>query len=324
MIAIPSFIASFRAKTYATFAIWRRPRILRLISYSDETRALAVVEQVLSQRLVIQSAEHAQNVRSIAEEIFAKLQEPPSSSLDERLQALGDGVATQAFWFHGQLAGITTMWEFRIRLFVQKIGMSSYVPRERRTNRNRANRSIQQKRLSEIIKELDQVTGGRLKLKLSQLSDLRDTIVHCNSQGMRAYARIALGRDALAGVRGDVIVFTPHNNEMINLSNVADGENPEEHELFSWFLEVFNSVLPKKAFKAFENSIIALNKLTEFAALSEGGREHIFKRLMLEGIFPLPDEIELYRTIFEAMPGNQNRDLTQFFTDLRAYFKLSQ
>lgn len=79
------------------------------------------------------------------------------------------------------------MWEFRIRLFIQKVGISSYVPRENRTNQNRANRSIQQKKLSDLIKELNQITGQRLTLKLLQLSDLRDTIIHCNSQGMRAY-----------------------------------------------------------------------------------------------------------------------------------------
>lgn len=97
MISKLETLQMIRNKLVATIGIWKKPRTLRSIIYSDETRAVVTITGVLKRNFQIRSTEEGQRVRAAAEAIFAKLQEPPSESLDERLMALGDGVPHKHF-----------------------------------------------------------------------------------------------------------------------------------------------------------------------------------------------------------------------------------
>ena len=317
----PSFLQILKYRVLTTVALWKNPKNFRAITYYEETEARIAILQTLSKICPVESNAHEMKIHSIADEIFNKLKNPPSPCLDERILALGSDPFRQAFWYHTQLSGLTVQWEFKIRLFAQKIGISTYEPIDKKSKQNRSKGSIQQKKLSKIVSEITSLTNNRLTLKLTELLGLRDAIVHCNPQAMRPYTQAILGQNALKKFRGDVMLFEIPDNSLTNLSDIPDGDGVEDYDLISWFLEIFNSGLLKEAFDIFDKSITALNDLTLFAAYSFDDREETFKALMIKGVFPSIEEIELYDKSQVRVPEDQKINFTELFKRIRTYFK---
>lgn len=148
--------------------------------------------------------------------------------------------------------------------------------------------------MSDTIKEIHAKTGQRLDLQLIELAGLRDAIVHCNPQGMKAYSQAVFGKGKTENMRGNVVVISVGPKKIQNLSDLKEESEIEEQELFGWFIEVFNSGLPKKIFDRFDESIRSLDALVMFAASSFDGRERVFRNLFFEGKLPTESDIALY------------------------------
>ena len=258
----------FIKKIKATCLIWQSKGLFRTILLAPEVEARVAINQILRGKIPVKNVQHDLFVNNMADEILQRITTPQGEPTNDKIEKLLDGAFAQAFWFHSQLAGLTTLWEFRVRAFAQKLGINSNVPISSKSKKNKANKSVQHLKLSDIIKEIDRITSNRLTLKLQGYNELRNAIVHCNPQGMKVYAELPLGKDALSNIRGNVMVLNIDSGKTVNLSEVKSEAAIEEQDTFGWFLEVFSSKLPKRAFEEFEKSITALNQLIEFSAIS--------------------------------------------------------
>lgn len=310
----------FVRKVKATIAIWRATEIWKTIRIAPDNEARNIIDVALQKRLKVQTSEHALALKGMADEILSKLKQPQDESMKERVDRLLTGVTDQAFWYHGQLAGLTTTWEFRVRFLALKLGIKSNVPVDQKSKKSKANKSVQHRELSEVIKEINKKTGNRLALKLLELSDLRNAIVHCNRQAIKAYAKPLLGKDAFKKIRGNVVVMKLDGGEITNLSDVQGEDEIEDHDLFGFFLDTFNSEMPKRAFSLFEESIHRINLLVELAAICFDERAEVFELILLEGNWPDEEMKKKFTAYFSSPACPVRRDTEDFFKSLEACF----
>lgn len=222
LIPLTNYTRLIRKKLLAVYQILKAKRITSTVPIAPDNEARAIIEIALRSRLKVTNAEQDLSIKAFADEILSAIKVPAEKPSHKRAEELVDGVMDQAFWFHGQLAGLTTTWEFKIRILGNKLGIRPNVPIEAKSKKNRANRSVEHRTLKDTIKEINKVCGNRLNLKLLELCDLRDSIVHCNPQGIRAYATQLFGKDVLKPLRGNVVVFSLSGGGLKNLSDVHD------------------------------------------------------------------------------------------------------
>lgn len=314
------FIKTIKKKLAAIQQILKAKRIVASIQMAPDNEARAIICNVLRSKFRITNAEQDLSLNAIADELLAKLKLPQEKPMREELETLVDGIMDQAFWYHGQLAGLTTTWEFKVRIFANKLGIRPNVPVEEKSKRNRANASVEHRSLKDTIKELNKSCGNHLALKLLELCDLRDSIVHCNPNAIRAYATQLFGKNILKPLRGNVVVFSLSASDMKNLSDVKDEVETENQDIVGWFLEVFNSGLPKKAFAAFGESINALELLISFHASCFDDRSDIFRKVVIEGVRPTEEDIAKFRAYF-ALPYAPKLDADAYFRKIETFLK---
>ncbi|WP_413560537.1 hypothetical protein [Bdellovibrio sp. HCB209] len=287
---------SFKSKLRKTLVVWFSKKEPVLVDVTKEARARGLVESVLFKRFNSINEQNRNVLRATADEIIRTLNHS-SWSVEDRGAIMGNAAFSQAYWFHSQLSGLAARWEFELRIFGYKLGISSNVPILEKSKKNRALRSIQHIKLSDLIKKIDKECAPQLKanLNLLRLSNFRDAIVHCNPQGMKAYAVEILGKEAVKNIRGEVVVISLNGPGARNLGDEMSESQIEEVDLFGWFLEIFNSKLPKVAFDEFGYSLERLQDLIHFAALSYDGRESIFKDFISHGRPVTDEDASLYR-----------------------------
>lgn len=306
-------------KIKAIISIIKAKGISKTIKILPSNEMKVVIENILKKHFKVQTLQHDILAKSISDEIFAKISSPTSKVTSESLEGLLDGVLSVAFWNHSQLAALTTIWEFRIRLLGVKLGISPYQSSERKSKKNRANNSIEHIKLSDTIREIEKKTGSRLTLRLMDLNNLRDVIIHCNSHGIRKYSEALFGKNKLADVRGNVLVVHLNTNTHTNLSSVES--EPEKHDVFSWFLEMFNSKLPELIFNRFEESVKSLDTLIDFSAASFENRKQIWERLFFEGKCLSSADISAYQKYFESSANSMKRNTDEYFKVVLNSFK---
>ncbi|WP_413944778.1 hypothetical protein [Bdellovibrio sp. HCB-162] len=294
-----------------------------MITVTDEAMTRAMMNKVLVKNLRPKSHQQMTALENTTEEILANIKSSNSFSADKQYEAIQDGALNQAYWFHAQLSGLVATWEFKIRLFGEMVGAKSSVPIKHKSKRNRAKKSIEHRKLSDVISDINRVSGNRLTLRLPELSALRDAIVHCNPQSMKPYAQAVIGKDALARHRGNVFIADFSGAPPINLSDLKEEHEVENQPLFGWFLEVFNSGLPKKAFDVFGESISAIDHLAHFKAISFDGREQTFKNVFTLGKIPTGEEIQNYERYFSQNGAPEDKTAEDYFKRLSKHLKLS-
>lgn len=308
-------------KVKATCKIWSSVKPTASLRLAPDTEARSVATSILLRRLRPQNEQQRRALEATADEILAKIKDLEEMSITERSENLLGGAFGQAFWFHGQLSGLTATWEFQVRLLGVKLGVLPNVPIENKSKENRSKKSVQHRTLSDTISEINRITGHRLNLKLTELSGLRDAVVHCNPQAMKAYSQPVFGKERLKNIRGDVVVMSLDVSKVQNMGDVVEEKEIEEQDLFSWFLEVFNSELPKKAFDRFDESIRSLDLLVGFAALSFGERKTVFDNLVFHGKKPSLAEMEMYQKDLDRPYLRAQTDAKVYFDEISKCFK---
>lgn len=313
--------AQIKKKIRAIVEIAKARSIRATIPLAPDNEARVNIVSVLKSRMRVENEEQNLAMFTMADEILSKIKKVEEKSTNQKIEDLLDGLLNQAFWYHGQLAGLSTIWEFRVRIFGNKLGVRPNVPLEQKSSKNRANKSIQHRTLKDTIKEINKRCGQRLSLRLLELCDLRDSIVHCNPQGIRSYATQIFGKESLKPVRGNVVVLHIPNNGIKNLSDVNDEKEAEDQDIIGWFLEVFNSGLPKKAFAEFERSIRALDLLIAFHAYSFEDRSLIFNKVVIDGHRPTTEDIAKFDAYFSSPYSPGKQDVNIFFENIVDCFK---
>lgn len=318
---IAKYSSIVKRKYQATFAIWKSWKSVSMISVTDEAMTRAMVNRILAKYIQPSSRQHMVVLENATDEIIKNLNSFTDSGPGEKSKVMRDGALTQAHWFHAQLCGLTATWEFKIRLFGDLLGLKSNVPISQKARRNRNNNSVEHRKLSIIISEIHTLTGNRLNLKLTELSSFRDSIVHCNPQSMKSYAESVLGKHALKNFKGNVFLADFSGSPPINLSDLKSEHEVEEQPLFGWFIEVFNSGLPKRAFDIFSESIEAIDLLAHFKALSFDDCAGVFRKVVFEGVPPNEEEIAAFDKFFKTNSHFGIKDGRAFLTKITNCFR---
>ncbi len=316
-------LKKLKYKIITTKEIWLSKKSFRVIEVAEDSHIRAQIKSVLYERLRPDSAQHAIVIEGAIEEIIAQIKKSPTLSLTKQLEdifQIGEPL-NQAFWFHSQLAGLTATWEFKVRFLGQKFGISPNTPVEKKSKENRAKKSVQHINLSDTIKEIQRRTGDRLNLRLIELSGLRDAIVHCNPQGIKAYSQSIFGKQKIKHLRGNVVTVSVGSGKIHTISDIDNEMEIEAQELFGWFIEVFNSGLPKKAFDVFDQSIRSIELLTSFAASSFDDRKDAFKKIAIDGCLPSDKDIELFQAYFSLPYYAGPKDAKEYFSKITACFR---
>ncbi len=297
--------------------------MLWTLKLAPDSEARIQIMAVLKKRFRIENIESSQTAQLTADEILARIKMPQERSMYEIGEEVFEGAISEALWYHTQLSGLTAGWELRVRFLAIKLGIRPNVPIPDKSKQNRANKSVQHRSLKNTIEEVQRLTGGRLDLRLFELAGLRDSIVHCNPHGMRAYAKQLLGKQKVTPLRGNVVVASfGQGNSPRNLSDIEDEAEAEDQDLFGWFIEVFNSGLPKVAYKEFEDSMRSLNVLTLFHSLCFDDRADTFEKVVIRGNQPDEKDIAKFQAYFSA-PYSTHKDLdaNQFFSEVTSCFR---
>lgn len=322
-IFFPRRFNILRRKIRAMWGIFRAKEVLKTIYIASDIEAVDLIFQTLQKKISPQSLRNL-DLNSVAEEILCVLKNPQERSTEALIDELLDGAFRQTHRNLVHLAGLTTAWEFRVRILANKIGISSNVPIELKSRKNKATKSVEHKSLSTVIKEFNVKTGQRSKLKLLELSELRNSIVHCNPHGIKTYAIPMFGKGVLKPIRGNVVVISTSDGSVKNIGDLSTEDEIENLDVFGWFLEIFNSKLPRLAFAEFEQSMRVLDTLIEFAAISFGARKAVFDKIIFQGYFPSQEDINLYREYFDSRHGRAKPDVTKYFAVMTSAFNLKK
>ena len=202
-----------------------------------------------------------------------------------------------------------------------KFGISPNTPANNKSKENRAKKSVQHISLADTIKELNKKSNHRLNLRFNELSGLRDSIIHCNPQAMKPYSQALFGKNGTKNLRGNVITISVGSGKIQNMSDVKHEAEIESLDLFGWFIEVFNSGLPKKAFDAFDESIRAIDTLITFSACCFDERKGIFKKLAIDGKALAEEDIVLFEQYFAKPFHSDPKDAREFLSKVSSCFK---
>ncbi len=247
-------------------------------------------------------------IKNLVDEIVSDIYE--EKTLRERFAVTVDHVFDHQMWFFSVVAGYTVLWELKVKLLAEHIGIETRVPITELGKDSKKNRMFEFRELSDIIKDIDKKISPTLNLKLAHFNKLRSAIVHGNLDQLRIIANNKRSNNKETH-RGNVFVFDLANVQNgKNLSDQLSLEEKHDQNIFAWIIESTNSKLLEEIWDAFDVSISQLNSIVSFGAYSFDGRIVHFEDVVYRGNKITKTMEEAYDQILRKSTGS---DKARFF-----------
>lgn len=287
---------------------------VKSITEEEKTRGIIVSE--LGKLLKIENIEQHFQINAIADSIVSRIFN--KTPIEDHLKETVDGAFHQQMWYFSIVAGYAALWEFKVKLLAQHLGIEIKEEPQKRSKHHIKNRTLTNRDLKFIISDIEKKLSRNFDLKLTNLNGLRSSLVHGNFDQLRILANNCR-HTYKKSHQGNVFVFSLDRPESgTNLSKNLPKETKEQQSHFSWFLEVTNSQLLKEIWQILDESIMAMNCIVDFGAYSFDGREEIFQKVVIRGEKLTPEMMEKYSEII--MTTSPLKTVDAYFGRLRSLF----
>lgn len=225
-------------------------------------------------------------------------------------------------WNLAIAAGVATMWELKVRVFAERIGVSNLVESKNKSKKAKNMHQIGYKDLDAVIKDINEKLNKKLLLRLSSLNELRGALVHTNLHQLRILYNNSY-KNFKEELKGNVISFSlkTDHKDLQNLSDSVDSETAESQDIFAWFLEGTNSRLLNLIITEFEKSIYAIDDIIGFKAHSHHECDGFFQTVFFKNIKLSAEQEDVFikrDTFFRT-----TKEPTDFFKRIYSYLNIN-
>jgi hypothetical protein len=198
------------------------------------------------------------------------------------------------------LAGLSSLWEFELRILANKLGVNIYKTYEETSSKGRKAKFVEFNDLEDVIRELNRKTNNNLNLDLDTIRQIRNGLVHFNFNHTRKIFNIK--RRTLPGKhKSSLVQIDLGTGDLERVSDIEELGKMLEKDIFAWFIDVWGTALPYDTQNLLLKSLEKIHFLTSFHAYSFDERKVIIEKIFIKGEKPSVEEVHLYVNYFEKM-----------------------
>lgn len=280
--------------------------ILFILSYeniqsiTEEQKIRGIIISELGKGLKIDNVEQHFQINAITDSIVSKMFN--KASFEESFKTTVSGVTEQNMWFFSSVAGYAALWELKVKLLAEHLGIEIKEPPDKRSKHHKKNRIMTNRELSSIISDINKKISINFDLRLTNLNALRSSLVHGNFDQLRILANNCK-HNYKKEHQGNVFVFSINNpSEGVNLSQNLPQQTREQQNTYSWFLEVTNTHLLREVWRIFEDSIKKITCIVDFGSFSFDERRILYENVLFKGEKLTPQMMDSYQDILRVTP----------------------